>query len=592
MRWFSIEDSDTLPPHTGGEGVMGAARNGIVALVALAASLPAQALENGQRTAPGARAPTCYSGAGDGGGGGGGGAGEERPPVLIPGLGTPTGLEPDTDKAEARKWFEQGLLLIWAYDEAEAIRAFKVAQSIDDNCALCHWGEALARSPTLNLQPPNVDLHAASASVSSAVQRAARPGSRLSPLGRALIAAMRVRAPEAGTDFDYEGYVQTMARVAKDFSGSDAALTLAADAEIVRWSNNQAPLEGARGWLETILVKRNPDYSGAIHFYIHLGDIIDQPTIVRPYADKLAALAPAATHLIHMPSHTFYSTSQFPKAVAANRQAIAAYLKFDALGPVVSGYRRYLFAHDHHYAIQSALMYGAGAEAVSLAREFEHRFPAQDPLFRIRPAHFAAPWYVYARHDGDEALRMNEPMLGYSDASRALSRMMWHYARGETYARRQDAAKVADEASGIAGLLAGPPGRALDPESEALAQIAQHVLEGRAAMLRGRPADAAIAYRAAMNAQSNPPLAFDPPPFWYGVRRSLAAAMLAAGDPEGAERQLNALFATWPDDPLGLLLFSRAETALGHPAEAAEYLARARRLWASGDIDSMSLALI
>jgi tetratricopeptide (TPR) repeat protein len=559
----------------------------MIALGALAAALPAQALETAQRGDSAGRAPTCYSGPG-----GTAGAGEERPPVLISGLGTPTGLVPDTENQAAKNWFEQGLLLVWAYDEAEAIRAFRMAQSLDDDCALCWWGEALARSPTLNLQPPNVDLNAAGAAVSQALQRAGRPRSRLGPLGRALIDAMRVRAPDAGSDFDYEGYVQAMTRVARDFPESDAALTLAADAEIVRWSNNQAPLEGARGWLEKVLVGRNPNYSGAIHFYIHLGDIIEQPAIVVPYADRLASLAPAATHLIHMPSHTFYSTSAFPKAVAANRQAIAAYLKYEELGPAVSGYRRYLFAHDHHYAIQSALMYGADSDAFALARDFERRFPAQDPLFRIRPAHFAAPWYVYARHEGDDALRMGEPMLGYSDASRALSRMMWHYARGEVYARRQDATRAAEEASGIAGLLAGPPGRALDPESEALALIAQHVLEGRAAMLRGKPAEAAVAYRAAMNAQSNPPLAFDPPPFWYGTRRSLAAAMLQGGDPEGAKRQLGALFATWPDDPLGLLVYSRAEAAQGHAREAAEYLARARRLWAGGDVDRMPLALI
>ena len=89
--------------------------------------------------------------------------------MLMDGLGY-AGIEADSDNAEAKAWFAQGVRLIWAFDEAEAIRAFQQAQRLDPNCALCFFGEAWARGPTINLQPRTEELAAAR----TAAQRAAR----------------------------------------------------------------------------------------------------------------------------------------------------------------------------------------------------------------------------------------------------------------------------------------------------------------------------------------------------------------------------------------------------------------------------------
>ena len=75
-------------------------------------------------------------------------AAAEAAPVLMEGLGY-AGLEPDSSNAEARAWFAQGVRLVWAFDEVEAIRAFQQAQRADPGCAMCHFGEAWARGPTI-----------------------------------------------------------------------------------------------------------------------------------------------------------------------------------------------------------------------------------------------------------------------------------------------------------------------------------------------------------------------------------------------------------------------------------------------------------
>ena len=76
---------------------------------------------------------------------------------------------PTPTNPEARAWFAQGVRLIWAFDEVEAIRAFQQAQRLDPTCALCHFGEAWARGPTINLQPRTDELVAARAAARRAL---------------------------------------------------------------------------------------------------------------------------------------------------------------------------------------------------------------------------------------------------------------------------------------------------------------------------------------------------------------------------------------------------------------------------------------
>src|SRR5262245_4623574 len=55
-----------------------------------------------------------------------------------------------TSSAEAQKYFNQGLGLSFAFNHAEAIRAFQAAAVIDPACAMCFWGVAFALGPNIN----------------------------------------------------------------------------------------------------------------------------------------------------------------------------------------------------------------------------------------------------------------------------------------------------------------------------------------------------------------------------------------------------------------------------------------------------------
>ena len=124
-------------------------------------------------------------------------------------------------------------------------------------------------------------------------------------------------------------------------------------------------------------------------------------------------------------------------------------------------------------------------------------------------------------------------------------------------------------------------------------RIAKAVLEGRAAMLEHRPADAVKAYRTAAKIETSKVLTHfdDPPVWWYPTERSLAAALLAAGDAKQALAQANAALTRRPRDPVSLSVRADALTALGQTAAAEKDRAAAVARW-HGDKSAFTAALI
>src|SRR5438874_9021500 len=55
-----------------------------------------------------------------------------------------------TDSAEAQRYFDQGLGLLHGFNHRAAIRAFQQAAELDPECAMAHWGAALACGPHIN----------------------------------------------------------------------------------------------------------------------------------------------------------------------------------------------------------------------------------------------------------------------------------------------------------------------------------------------------------------------------------------------------------------------------------------------------------
>ena len=508
---------------------------------------------------------------------------------LLPGFGAGA-LPITTAKPQAQAFFDNGIQLSHAFAHDAGRAAFAEAARLDPTCAMCRWGEAWSGGPTINFP-----VDAATQVKMGKLVDAAIPMAASGPLlERQLLAALALRYRNGGGKGPGDiAYARAMEAIAVAHPDSDELLTLAADAWMIPAALGERgdTLPRAVALLETVL-KRNPDFTPAIHFYIHATEMSGFPARAERYADRLAALAPAASHLIHMPSHTYYWIGRYQDAATANVRAAALGVADAkaAHAPEPDGvFRQPYHAHNVHFGIGGALIAGDAKDALALSAPVLgalSRAPKSDPFQQMvgGTAYFAQGRFA----DPAAVLALPEPGEAYG-----FLRAYRHYARGEAYARLGNAAAVRAEAAAIP-LRAGPANKEdASLQATALMRIAKAVLEGRAAMLEHRPADAVKAYRTAAKIETSKVLTHfdDPPVWWYPTERSLAAALLAAGDAKQALAQANAALTRRPRDPVSLSVRADALTALGQTAAAEKDRAAAVARW-HGDKSAFSAALI
>ena len=134
-----------------------------------------------------------------------------------------------TRSPEAQAYFDQGMRLAFAFNHAEARRAFVAAQGFDPDCAMCFWGEALVLGPNINAPMFPEAVAPAHAAVQRAKALAVAAGER----EQALIAALAQRysadpaADRAALD---AAWADAMAVVAARFPDDDTLQVLYAEA--------------------------------------------------------------------------------------------------------------------------------------------------------------------------------------------------------------------------------------------------------------------------------------------------------------------------------------------------------------------------
>src|SRR5262245_5434574 len=110
------------------------------------------------------------------------------PPVLYDTLGHYS-YRITTASADAQRWFDQGLRLVYGFNHQEAQRAFREAARLDPACAMCYWGIALTEGSNYN-SPTDADREK---SALAAVRQAQQRTGAVRPPERALIEALARR---------------------------------------------------------------------------------------------------------------------------------------------------------------------------------------------------------------------------------------------------------------------------------------------------------------------------------------------------------------------------------------------------------------
>ncbi len=355
-------------------------------------------------------------------------------PVLYANLGT-LSFKAGTRNARAQAWFDQGIRLAFAFNHAEAQRAFREAQKEDPRCALCFWGEALVLGPNINVPMMPEASGPALAALAKAVELEASAPAR----DRFLIEALAKRYsadPKAERAALDAAYADAMAAVAQRYPGDDTILTLYAEAMMDTqpwdyWEAGGAKPKG-RGaaivaTLEQVL-ERNPRHPGAIHLYIHAVEASTQPGKALPYANRLPALMPGAGHLVHMPAHIYYRVGMYRESLAINKRAMAADEAYFRTSPSDPLYKAAYYPHNIHFLMVSAQMGGDGTAAIAAAAKLDAAMPAEVVAqFAIMQPVKAAPYTTHAQFAAPDASRCRRRprtsrWLRRSTATRARSR--------------------------------------------------------------------------------------------------------------------------------------------------------------------------
>jgi tetratricopeptide (TPR) repeat protein len=506
------------------------------------------------------------------------------PPPLWDNLGT-LHFAISTPDPLAQRYFDQGLKLAYAFNHAEAARAFRQAQSLDPHCALCHWGEALVLGPNINA-PMDAS---ANAPALDAIARAQALASRASARERDLIAALARRYasdPKADRAALNAAYAEAMGKVAARYP-RDADITLLhveALMNLSPWDYWEAAGARPKGRTAEILaaleqvLQRQPDHPGAIHYYIHMVEASTDPRRALPYADRLGSQMPGAGHLVHMPFHIYYRVGQYKDAIEANKRAVAADEAYLASARPEGIYPLAYYPHNIHSLMTSAQMAGDGASAVAAAEKLA-RVVSQDAgrnIAWVQPI-LVAPYFAHAQ--------FSEPAttLALPDPGNELPyvKAMWHYARGVAHAWRGEPAAARAEVAALRRLAQGSDFSGLVeagvPAPDVIA-LAQHVMLGRIAQAAGDWTQARVEFEQAVALEDK--LAYSEPPYWYyPVRQSLGAVLLAAGKLVEAETVFRQSLLRAPNNGWALHGLAATYQKLGKQRAAATARQQFARAW-------------
>jgi len=417
----------------------------------------------------------------------------------------------------AQRYFDQGFQLMYGFAKIEAARSFHASRLADPDCAICYWGEAWAWGSYLN---GAMTVSEAPRALAMA-RRALELIDNASPKEADLIRAIQVRYVE---DYDPqtrraqdELYRDAMAELAEKYPDDLDIVTLYADALFL--------LEERRGYrslenpntahLHNVLLSvldREIDHPGACHLFVHATESTPTPELAAPCARHLGDTIPGASHINHMPSHTWNEMGLWHEAVRANVKAWHSDQRA-AHNRSVSTYA----GHNLTMLYYAGAMGGESAASLQAARDLAalNGNTAMLTMALVRFGRF------------DEISQITEPPAG--EVNRAMYDFSHGYAAlklGDNGAARQTVEELKERAATTTSRFRFHDGK------DIIATLA-HLLEGEIHWLAGEREAALGAFREAVNNYNN--IGYDEPePLPFSPRHWLGALHLEMGATDNA----------------------------------------------------------
>ena len=499
-----------------------------------------------------------------------------------------------TKSPQAQRYFDQGLVLAYGFNHAEAARSFRQAIELDSNCAMCNWGLAYVLGPNINAKMEDDAVPESYA----AMQQAVKLAKNVTEVEQAYIKALANRYTDKPSEdrsaLDI-AYAEAMERVIQQFPNDMDAATIYAEAlmDTMPWDywtevgTSKPEAQKVLNTLESVL-EREPNHPGANHLYIHAVEAV-KPRKAIAAADRLGSLVPGSGHLVHMPSHIYIRVGRYHDAAVANQKAIAVDNNYIAQCHAQGIYPLAYMPHNHHFLWFAATMEGNSKLATEAGEQVANMV---DPQMMREPGmgtlqHFSVvPLFTMIRFgQWDKILTAPQP-----EADLKYPTGVWHYARGLAFNARGEIAKAQRELDALELL-------AHDPELETVTiwdinttqnilKVATEVLTGEIAAT-GNSFDAIAYLHQAVELEDA--LNYDEPADWATpARQYLGAELLQAGRDRAAEKAYREDLAIYPDNGWSLYGLAQSLQAQGKEDEADNVRQQFEAAWQYADVQLTS----
>jgi len=508
---------------------------------------------------------------------------------ILPGLGTHS-LSVTTKSPEAQRFFDQGLALTYAYNHAEAKRAFQEATRLDPDCAMAYWGWALVLGPNLNapMSADNVE------EAYWAIQQANDRKSNATAMEQAFINALSARYAEKAVDdrapLD-KAYYEAMEKVYADYpTDPDVASLFAATIMNMSpwnyWTKDSNPRSRTEQALEVLekIVESNPNHAGALHYYIHLVEE-HYPEKAEAGSDSLIKVMPGSGHLLHMPSHIYMRIGRYADAFESNRLAVAADEGYIAACAAQGMYPAAYYPHNIHFQAWAAQREGRSVEALKHSRkvgEMARKSSEAGMVWAIHQIFHSMPYYMFIRFGKwDELLREPTP-----PKEQIFSRGLFHMGRGLAYIEKGNLRKASKE---LSTLKKAAENKIAQEEfvgsasAVTVLEIAVNVLAGELALAQGKGDKALNHFEMATRLEDS--MKYTEPPDWMlPTRHNLGNALLELGKTAQAETVFWEDLKRNPENGYSLFGLHQALIAQEKTGDAEIIQERFEKAWVAADV--------
>ena len=496
---------------------------------------------------------------------------------------------PITASADAQKFFDEGLTLLYGFNHEEAFRSFQRAAAIDPSAPMPHWGMSLALGTNYNDTATPDRVKQAYTHLTHAQERT----SRGSPVERAFIDALAKRyvaTPDDGRQQERErAYAAAMGEVSKQFPADLDAATLYAESmmnlrpwKLYTFHGDPEPgTEEIVATLERIL-KQDPNHPGANHYLIHAVEASRTPERGVESANRLRSLVPGAGHLVHMPAHIWIRTGDYRAAAETNAIAATIDEKYVQATGARGFYPTMYYGHNVQFESAAAMYAGNLAQARAAGTKIAKLVdPMAGEMAMLQPFAVQDVLALVRFEQWDEVLKAPAPAAG-----RDLQAAIYHHARGAAFAGKGQVADAEKELTAFEAAASRVPKDTMFSTINAAALLLDVGRVDLAARIADARRDANLsvaAWERAVAAEDK--VGYGEPPDWlFPTREGLGAALLRANRATDAEKVYREDLQHNRLNPRSLFGLWKALERQKKTAAAAAAKAQFDKAWAGADV--------